>query len=101
VVILDPRLPEVSDGLALIRRIHLIDPEIRILALGWSPDLEHQAITAGADSFVRKTFKPGDLAAAVARCMGSRAVADPAGPENQPPDPSPRPVSTPGAGLVL
>lgn len=71
-VILDPRLPEVSGGLTLIRRIHAIDPGIRILAVGWSPDLEHQAITAGADCFVRKTFKPGDLAAAVARCMASR-----------------------------
>ena len=74
VVILDPRLPDVSGGLALIRRIHAIDPEIRVLAVGWSPDLEHQAITAGADCFVRKTFKPGDLAAAVARCMESRAT---------------------------
>jgi DNA-binding NarL/FixJ family response regulator len=72
VVILDPRLPEVSDGMALIRRLRAIDPETAILAVGWSPDLEHQALDAGADGFVRKTFKPGDLANAIARCMDSR-----------------------------
>ena len=75
VVILDPRLPEVSDGMALIRRLRAIDPETAILAVGWSPDLEHQALDAGADGFVRKTFKPGDLANAIARCM-DRRVAD-------------------------
>lgn len=75
VVILDPRLPEVSDGMALIRRLRAIDPETAILAVGWSPELEHQALDAGADGFVRKTFKPGDLANAIARCM-DRRVAD-------------------------
>jgi DNA-binding NarL/FixJ family response regulator len=127
VVILDPRLPDVSGGLALIRRIHVIDPEIRILAVGWSPDLEHQALTAGADCFVRKTFKPGDLAAAVARCMESRALshhaashdaashdaadpdadrAEPVGlpvvaPASRPTDTSTRSASTRGAGVIL
>jgi len=72
VVILDPRLPEVSGGMTLIRRIRAIDPEIAILAVGWSPDLEHQALAAGADGFVRKTFKPGDLAGAIGRCRDRR-----------------------------
>ncbi len=124
VVILDPRLPDVSGGVALIRRIRALDPEIRILAVGWSPDLEHQALTAGADGFVRKTFKPGDLAAGVARCMDRRTAGatGPAmehnaaiaaarseaaghpiagGPATQSPDSSPRPVSTRGTGLIL
>jgi DNA-binding NarL/FixJ family response regulator len=74
VVILDPRLPEVSGGMTLIRRIRAIDPDIAILAVGWSPDLEHQALAAGADGFVRKTFKPGDLAGAIGRCMDSRVT---------------------------
>src|SRR3954452_952536 len=72
VVILDPRLPEVTDGIALIRRLRVIDPDTAILAVGWSPDLEHQALDAGADGFVRKTFKPGDLANAIGRCMDCR-----------------------------
>lgn len=97
VVILDPRLPEVSGGLTLIRRLRALDPEICILAVGWSPDLEHQAIDAGADGFVRKTFKPGDLAAAVARCMESRLMGAPTLPEERPVTPA----TASGAGVVL
>ena len=70
VVVIDPRLPELPDGIALIRRIRAIHPEVRILAVGWTPTLEHDTLAAGADGFVRKTFKPGDLSGAIARCMG-------------------------------
>ena len=76
VVVLDPRLPEVSDGMALIRRLRQLDADVAILAVGWSPDLEHEAIVAGADGFVRKTFKPGDLSTAIARCMDRRVAVD-------------------------
>ncbi len=69
VVIVDPRLPEVPAGVALIRRIRAIDPGVHVLAVGWSPDLENAAMTAGAHCFMRKSLKPGDLAAAVALCM--------------------------------
>jgi len=109
VVILDPRLPEVSDGMALIRRLRAMDPTAAILAVGWSPDLEHQALDAGADGFVRKTFKPGDLSNAIGRCMDSRApeavesVLEPPADVAAalPDDPSPRPVPMRGAGLIL
>lgn len=76
VVVLDPRLPEVSDGMALIRRLRQQDAAVAILAVGWSPDLEHQALDAGADAFVRKTFKPGDLSSAIARCMDHRLAGE-------------------------
>ena len=72
VVVIDPRLPELPDGIALIRRMRAIDPGIRILAVGWTPSLEHDTLAAGADGFVRKTFKPGDLAGAIERCMDAR-----------------------------
>lgn len=70
VVVIDPRLPELPDGIALIRRIRAIHPGVRILAVGWTPTLEHDTLAAGADGFVRKTFKPGDLSCAISRCMG-------------------------------
>jgi DNA-binding NarL/FixJ family response regulator len=76
VVILDPRLPEVSDGMALIRRLRQRDAHVAILAVGWSPDLEHDALAAGADAFVRKTFKPGDLSSAIALCMDHRLAGE-------------------------
>jgi DNA-binding NarL/FixJ family response regulator len=69
VVIVDPRLPDVRDGMALIRRLRITHPEARILALGWSPEMEHDVLAAGADCFVRKTFKPGDLSGAISRCL--------------------------------
>jgi DNA-binding NarL/FixJ family response regulator len=80
VVIVDPRLPEVSGGVALIRRIRAMDPRVRILAVGWSPDLEHDMFAAGADGFERKTYRPDDLAAAVDRCRCEPAVGPGAGP---------------------
>ena len=94
VVIVDPRLPDVSGGVALIRRIRAIDPTVHILALGWSPDLENASLTAGAHGFMRKTLKPGELDDAVCRCLGpSRNAPRPTRP--QPPDP------VRGPGLIL
>jgi CheY-like chemotaxis protein len=109
VVILDPRLPDVSGGAALIRAIRGIDPEIRVLALGWSPELEHHSLEAGADGFVRKTFKPADLADAIARCMDTRRPAgssgdgtpDPGDAAGGAPDPSPAATTVPGTGFIL
>jgi DNA-binding NarL/FixJ family response regulator len=75
VIVIDPRLPELPDGIALIRRIRAIHPDARILAVGWTPSLEHDTLAAGADGFVRKTFKPGDLSGAIARCMDARSDA--------------------------
>ena len=74
VVILDPRLPEITGGVTLIRAIRGIDPRIRILAVGWSPELEHDSLEAGADGFVRKTFRPAELAGAIARCTAPCAA---------------------------
>jgi DNA-binding NarL/FixJ family response regulator len=75
VVIIDPRLPELPDGIALIRRIRTIHPDACILAVGWTPSLEHDTLGAGADGFVRKTFKPGDLSEAIERCLEARMAA--------------------------
>ena len=69
VVILDPRLPELTDGISLIKRIRAVQPTVRILALGWSPELEPALVNAGADGFLRKTFKPAELTAAIDRCV--------------------------------
>jgi DNA-binding NarL/FixJ family response regulator len=102
VVILDPRLPEPSGGAALIRRLRALAPEVHILAVGGSPDLEQTALQAGADTFVRKTFKPAELADAVGRCLElrprSKATTIAAGSVA---DASSVPVPTPGTGIIL
>lgn len=81
VVIMDPRLPEISAGVALIRAIRGVDPAIRILVVGWSPELEHDSLEAGADGFVRKTFRLSELGDAIARCMAAppRSAPEPQG----------------------
>jgi DNA-binding NarL/FixJ family response regulator len=65
VVIVDPRLPEVDGGIALIARLRVVLPGVRILAMGWSDTLEAGVLESGADGFVRKTFRPSELVAAV------------------------------------
>jgi DNA-binding NarL/FixJ family response regulator len=65
VVIVDPRLPEVDTGMALIARLRTHLPAVRILAMSWSDSLEAAVIESGANGFVRKTFRPTELVAAV------------------------------------
>lgn len=68
VIVLDPRLPDLEAGLLAIRTIRNLDPDIRILAMGPMGTIEMAAAEAGADAFVRKTFRPDELADAVVRC---------------------------------
>jgi DNA-binding NarL/FixJ family response regulator len=65
VVIVDPRLPEVDSGIAFISRIRSRLPRVRILAMSWSDTLEPAVLESGADGFLRKTFRPSELVAAV------------------------------------
>ncbi len=65
VVMVDPRLPEVDAGLAFITHLRAVWPGVRILAMSWSDTLEPTALDGGADGFIRKTFRPNDLVAAI------------------------------------
>ncbi len=71
VVVVDPRLPGVDAGAALIARIREVAPTARVLVLNWS-DTADQA--SGADAYVRKTFRPHELIDAVVSTSG-RSVA--------------------------
>ena len=65
IVMVDPRLPDVDRGLGLIGRLRASAPDVRILVMSWSDSLEDGLATCGADGFVRKTFRPGELFAAI------------------------------------
>ena len=65
VVIVDPRLPDVAEGMAFIARLRVLQPEVRILVMSWSDKLEASVLESGADGFIRKTFRPAELVAAV------------------------------------
>jgi CheY-like chemotaxis protein len=38
-VVIDPRLPELLDGVAFIRRLRAEQPRVRIVAIAWAPGL--------------------------------------------------------------
>jgi DNA-binding NarL/FixJ family response regulator len=64
IVVIDPRLPELDGGMSLIQRVRAAAPRVRILVVG-AANLEGTDLQHAADGFVRKTFRPSDLVAAV------------------------------------
>jgi DNA-binding NarL/FixJ family response regulator len=73
VVIVDPRLPDVAGGLAFIERIRARDPGVRIVVMSWNEGVDDQALVAASDGFIRKTFRPNDLIAAICTASGRSA----------------------------
>lgn len=64
-VILDPRLPDLEAAVAFIAAVRAVLPGVCILAMSWSAPMEHAALAAGADGFVRKTYRSSALIAAL------------------------------------
>jgi two-component system, NarL family, response regulator DevR len=65
IVIVDPRLPDVDGGLTLIRRLRVVAPGVRILVMSGSDASGEPDLVRSADGFVRKTYRPSDLVAAI------------------------------------
>jgi len=70
VVIVDPRLPEVAGGLKFIQRVRARRPDVRIVVMSWNDGLEDPALAAASDGFIRKTFRPSELIAAILTASG-------------------------------
>jgi DNA-binding NarL/FixJ family response regulator len=73
VVIVDPRLPEVAGGLKFIQRVRAKRPDVRIVVMSWSDRLDDPGLAAAGDGFIRKTFRPNDLIAAIIAASGRSA----------------------------
>src|SRR6187200_3211374 len=65
IVVLDPRLPDPEAGLSFIRRLRASAPGVRILVMSGTDPSEQADLVGSADGFIRKTFRPSDLVAAV------------------------------------
>ena len=66
VMVLDPRLPDLAAGLALVARLHVEWPALRMVLMGWNDD---GAKIDGADAFVAKSAQPEEfVAATLAAC---------------------------------
>jgi DNA-binding NarL/FixJ family response regulator len=64
-VIVDPRLPLPDGGAAFIARLRAAAPSVRVIVMSWSDGGEAAALAAGADAFIRKTFRARELVDAV------------------------------------
>jgi DNA-binding NarL/FixJ family response regulator len=71
VVVIDPRLPGMDGGLACIRRLRATVPGVRIIAMSRPEGDEAAALSGSVDGFVRKTFRPDDLQAAILALNGT------------------------------
>jgi DNA-binding NarL/FixJ family response regulator len=65
VVVLDPRLPELDGGLAFVNGLRAIAPRVRVLVMTCTDGEEHSLFEGRVDGFIRKTFRPSDLVAAI------------------------------------
>lgn len=65
VLILDPRLPDLAAGAALVSRLERARPGLRIVLAGWSATPEQPELLTGACSYVSKNASPEDFIAAV------------------------------------
>ena len=66
-VVLDLRLPETEDGLALIREFRAAAPGLRIIVLsGWTPDLEGKPEARMVDELLAKPVRSARLVSVVA-----------------------------------
>ena len=65
VVLVDPRLPSLDEGLAFIGRLHAANPAVRVLIVCSPELLERTELRIGPDRCLRKTFRPDDLTAAI------------------------------------
>ena len=66
-VVLDLRLPEAADGLALIRELRGASPSVRIIVLaGWPPDLEGAPEAGMVNEILAKPIRTAALLSALA-----------------------------------
>ena len=54
-VLIDPRLPDVDVGLALVAELRRRSPNVRIIVMDWTDSLEYPALARGADAFIGKS----------------------------------------------
>ncbi|HLO34651.1 MAG TPA: response regulator [Candidatus Deferrimicrobium sp.] len=65
IVVLDPRLPDLDGGRSFIDRLRATAPDVRVLVMSGADAADRDDLSAVADGFIRKTFRPSDLVAAV------------------------------------
>jgi DNA-binding NarL/FixJ family response regulator len=65
VVLLDPRLPAMDGGRAVITCLREAVPGVRVIVLVQPPTIGGDPLFSGADAHIKKTFRPQELIDAV------------------------------------
>lgn len=72
VVLVDPRLPDVDAGLALVAGLARAWPSMRVVTTGWSDTEGHAPLGLGATAtYVSKSASPEQFAAAIVDACGA------------------------------
>jgi DNA-binding NarL/FixJ family response regulator len=69
VLIVDPRLPELVDGHALVERVSRDWPDVHFVIMGWA-ETEQTYLPAKAGTFVAKSASPEEFVAATLAACG-------------------------------
>jgi DNA-binding NarL/FixJ family response regulator len=67
-VLVDPRLPDVEAGVALIRGLETAWPDLRIVLTGWTDTEGHAALSGRQCRYVSKSGSPEDFISTLVAC---------------------------------
>lgn len=65
IVVVDLRLPDMDGGRTFIERLRATAPTVRVLVMSSAAAPDQPELSDFCDGFVRKTFRPSDLIAAI------------------------------------
>ncbi len=72
VVLVDPRLPDIEAGLALVAGLARAWPSMRVVTTGWSDTEGHAPLgSSGTATYVSKSASPEQFAAAIVDACGA------------------------------
>jgi DNA-binding NarL/FixJ family response regulator len=74
VLLVDPRLPDVDSGEALIEGVAAHWPTVRVVLMGWSDRLERPSLLALASGYLAKTSSPEEFLARTLEACACRAA---------------------------
>ena len=70
VVLVDPRLPDIEAGLALVAGLARAWPSMRVVMTGWSDTEGHSPLGSDEATYVSKSATPEQFAAAIVHACG-------------------------------
>jgi DNA-binding NarL/FixJ family response regulator len=70
IMVVDPRLPDLADGHALVSAIARDWPKVKVVIIGWSDSAGDSRLQEQGATFVAKTTRSDEFAAAILKTCG-------------------------------